>query len=472
LSKRKETRGVVGGDKRHRLPFERKAVTVREAASYLQKYITAYRDEYERMTQTPPSGAGYPRIQISPYLDSNSIECWILSDGFAIIDSSKQPDHKWWIAGGPALCVDYEPTRTPPEIFEEQKRHGLYGKPIGIYRIVSKETLSTEVWLGNLPEPEETEFISGQVQAIVHKATISRSEFINRLTFGAFGSVIDLKLPVADPNFWVPHITRGMGFFNAERSNKRFLSYFETSTHIEHGAWDERTIFVRVNADLRRDFAHAFGSVGAGGSISFGEAQYRTSFFDRLTRLARTISEFESLLYYNENGDESVFHNFLSHNSILLDVYAEATSRPRFYYPARETPLGKTYVEPDFILKYADGSYRLVELERPSKDIATNQGHPRSAFTQASFQIAEWRHFIANYYDQIKTSFPGISNNPSALLIISRSSEKSVGLGRKVNDYKAMLRAYLPNTDIMTYDDLLERAKHAYVRLQTLCSAV
>src|SRR5262249_36017811 len=145
-----------------------------------------------------------------------------------------------------------------------------------------------------------------------------------------------------------------------------------------------------------------------------------------------------------------------------------ATSKPRFHYPPGEGPLGKAYVEPDFILKYADGSYKLVELERPSKDIATRQGHPRSEFTQASFQIAEWRHFIANHYNLIKSDFTGISANPSALLIISRSTAKSFGTGRRIHEYKALLRSFLPNTEVLTYDDLLDRAKQAHARLSTL----
>jgi Shedu protein SduA, C-terminal len=454
------------GDARHCLSHTATVATA-QAASFLEKYISAYRAEYGKLTEAPPSGAGFPLLRVSPYLDSRNIVCWILLDGYAIIDSSREPDHRWWVAGGPALCVDYEPTQTPVQITEELKFAGLHGKPIGIYRIVSQTPLPPEVWLGKLPDPEDTHFLTC---GIVHRAAISLSEFISRLTFGALGYVLDLKLPTSDASFWVPHIVRDIGFFNAERRTKRFLNYLETSPHLDPAAWDERAIFARVQLDLRRDFALAFGAVDSGGSISFGENTHRNSFFDRLTRLAVTIGNFRTLLSQYGASSESVFHDFLSQHTILLDVYGHATSKPRFHYPEGQSPLGKAYVEPDFILKYPDNTYKLVELERPSKEIATAQGHPRSSFTQAAFQIAEWRHFIANHYERIKEIFPGISNNPGALLVIGRSTEQNIGSLQNLLDYKAMLRAYLPNTDVYTYDDLLRRAEHAYIRLQALSS--
>jgi hypothetical protein len=284
--------------------------------------------------------------------------------------------------------------------------------------------------------------------------------------------VLDAKISDPHDKFWVPHITRNMGFMNAARSNRRFINYLETSSHVEDAAWDQHAIFVRVQADLRRDFAHAFMPFLTAGSISFGEAQHRNAFFDRLTKLANTIDAFASLLRDQGDAQETVFHNFLANNSILLDVYADAISKPRFVYPPGAGPLGKAYVEPDFILNYADGTYKLIELERPNKDVATKQGHPRGEFTQASFQIAEWRHFIAIHYELIKAKFPGISLNPGAMLVISRSTTKSFGVGRRMDDYKGLLRAYLPNTEILTYDDLLDRATRAYVRLSTISSIV
>lgn len=422
------------------------------------------------MVESAPMGAGYPALRISPYLQSHRLGCWIATDGAAIIDESSPPSYAWWIAGGPALSVDYEPSRTPKEIIDALKSTGLLGQPIGIYRIVARQQLDDLVWNGVLPEPvEATTFCVGECDIVINFVQCSIAEFVGRLTFGAYGNVLDIHLPGPSSNFWVPHVTRNFGFFNAERKNRRFLNYLEILPHITEAAWDERSIFVRVQADLRRDFAHAFVALGnPGGFLSFGDAQFRSRFFDRLAELANRIALFGALLRESSDADESVFHSFLASNSILLDVYSIAISKPRFNYPSGSGPLGKEYVEPDFVLKYQDGSYKLVELERPSKAVATKQGHPRSEFTQASFQIAEWRHFLANHYDVVRGKFPGISNNPGAMLVISRATERSFGTDRDITDYKALLRAHLPSTEVFTYDDLLDRAKFAYAKLLSL----
>ena len=158
----------------------------------------------------------------------------------------------------------------------------------------------------------------------------------------------------------------------------------------------------------------------------------------------------------------------MQENPILLDVYAEPVSKPRWYYPSDASPLGKAYVEPDFVLKYPDGSYRLVELERPGKRLATVQGQPRSEVNQAAFQIAEWRAYVANHYDMLKEAYPGISVRNYATIVISRSTSASVGEGRGVRRYKELLASQYPGIDILTYDDLLDRARHAYARLTSL----
>jgi hypothetical protein len=81
----------------------------------------------------------------------------LTNDGFLILDCSKEPDYQWWIAGGPALCVDYEPSRTPEHVTDTLKASGILGKPIGIYRIVSQKPLADEVWSGKLPTASESQ---------------------------------------------------------------------------------------------------------------------------------------------------------------------------------------------------------------------------------------------------------------------------------------------------------------------------
>jgi hypothetical protein len=446
------------------------ALTAAGVADYLSHYISEYRREYSCLVESPPRGGGYPSLEISPYLRSKTLSCWLASDGAVILDESKEPDYIWWIAGGPALMVDFPEGRTPPDVVSLLKEQGIFGKPIGIYRIVAKNGLPTELWEGRLgPVIEEADHHINETRIVVKRVEQTISETLQRLTFGAFGFILDIRLPAADSNFWVPHIIRRMGFITADRVRRRFVNYMEVLPHVDEGAWDVRSIFTRVQSDVRRDFAQTFGTADSGGLLSFGESQNSIQpFFDRLTRLSHCIQQFASLLTESPNATESAFHDFLAANPILLDVYAEPISKPRFEYPEGESPLGKAYVEPDFILKYPDRTYRLVELERPNKSIATQQGQPRAEVTQAYFQIAEWRDYIAHHYDIVKERFPGIATLPAALVVVSRTPLESFGSGRDAARYKELLRNQFQNVDFLTYDDLLERAQQAYTRLASL----
>lgn len=100
--------------------------------------------------------------------------------------------------------------------------------------------------------------------------------------------------------------------------------------------------------------------------------------------------------------------------------------------------------------------------------MATKQGQPRAEVNQAAFQIAEWGAFIANHYDQLKTEFPGLAVNHTAMIVISRTTQRSYGEGRNIRKYKELLQAQFPTVEILTYDDLLERARGAYTRLASL----
>src|SRR5205823_4283323 len=118
------------------------------------------------------------------------------------------------------------------------------------------------------------------------------------------------------------------------------------------------------------------------------------SFNDRLEALRQAIEAFRALLEEKAEENEREFHEFLNSNSVLLDASGDAVSKPHFTYPTGESPLDKEYVEPDFLIRYPGNSYKLVELERPDKLMATKQGQPRAEVTQAAFQIAEWKDYI------------------------------------------------------------------------------
>jgi hypothetical protein len=252
----------------------------------------------------------------------------------------------------------------------------------------------------------------------------------------------------------------------------------EVLPHVTAGAWDPKAIAVRVRVDVRRDFAFAFSLGGKpGGTITFGSSsaqeflvehsRNRGRFLAGLSRLERILNEFVELLEVNR--DEKAFQEFLTANPVLLDVYAEASfPKERLQYPTGESPLGKAYVEPDFIVRLPGNLYRLVELESPSKKIATEHGETRAGLNQAAFQIGEWRTYIQKHYDLLKDKFPGIAVNQTSMVVISRSTQSSFGNGRDMRSYMELVRNTLKVDEVLTYDDLLGRARQAYAMLSTL----
>jgi len=446
--------------------------TIEQIAHYLASYVHAYRHEYRSFVESAPTGGGYPPLHVSPYLYSAQLLCLVGRDGFAIADFSRQPEYQWEIAGGPALVTDLPDSRTPHDIVTLLKAQGILGKPIGLYRIVAQSGIADEIWRGDLGRPvASTQIQAGGVQIRVDRYDIAWLTLVQRLTFGAYGLILDVKLPKPTSPFWRPHVTRDLGFVPADRNSKRFFHYLELDPHLDEAAWDERSILTRIAVDLRRDFAYSFAAQhqAGGGTISFGAPNlWMEHFHDRLRILSDTISQFARLLSEEPNAEESVFHRFLELNPILLDVYGDIKGKPRFVYPPGDSPLGKKYVEPDFIVRYPNNSYKLIELERPERSLGTRRGESRSEVTQAAFQIAEWITYILKHYDQIRHEFPGISLDYRTMIVISRTTKESVGSGRRVREYLELVKNQLNVDEVFTYDDLLERAASARARLSAL----
>lgn len=248
-------------------------VTLTQIARYLASYIEAYHREYRAFVNSPPTGGGYPPLQVSPYLYSSQLFCLVARDGYAVADFSKQPEYQWEIAGGPALLVDLPESRTPAEIVALLKAKGIWGKPTGLYRIVAQSGIPDDIWRGDLGRPvAKIDVQVGTVQIRVEQYDTPWISLVQRLTFGAYGLILNVNLPEASSPFWRPHITRDLGFVPADRNNKRFFHYLELGPHLDEAAWDERSIPTRVAVDLRRDFAYAFvvRHQTGGGTISFG----------------------------------------------------------------------------------------------------------------------------------------------------------------------------------------------------------
>ncbi len=216
--------------------------------------------------------------------------------------------------------------------------------------------------------------------------------------------------------------------FPADLSTRRFFEYLEIFGHSDSCAWDLRIVDLRVQRDLRRDLAQAMSNPdGNSGIISFGDIPpWIESYGSRLELLKSAIDDLKSALQQRDEDVEAVFHTLLERHPLLLDVYGTVESKPGFNYPDGVTsPIGKTKLQPDFIVRYPDQSYKLVEIERPAKAIATSQGQPRAEVSQAVFQTAEWKHFIKTHYQIIAERYPGIQAKCKTAVVMSRSRQEN-----------------------------------------------
>jgi hypothetical protein len=454
-------------------------VDASHAANYLTAYIAEYRREFERFTAGPPLGAGFPPRAISPYLTTGAFTCLLARGGSAIVNFGTEPDHGWHIAGGPALMPDFEPTRTPDEVTELLRREGLLGKPIGIYRIVAPgNDIPPAAWRGELPAPTSTASrkLADGTTVEACELDLEWSDLVARLTFGAFGPVLDMRLAPPNSPYWKPVIVSNLGFFPADRSARRFFRYLELAPHVAPAAWDEQSIWVRAYADVRRDYAEAPAEEGGGirwpGDPPANAPPSAPSVTTRLQPLQEAIAELRSALALDPPPDEERLQRLLEKHPLLLNVYGRVEPKPRFKYPAHGGPTGKTYVEPDFLVieELVSGPrYELIEIERPGKQLATQAGHARVDLTQAAWQIGEWKSYIANHYDLIREEYPGIPSHRTAI-IISRASESSFA-GSEFREWLDVARSQLGVDDILLYDDVLRRAQTAYDRLVAAVAA-
>ena len=452
------------------------SVDLERVAQFIFAYAAQYRVAYEKATSAPPTGPGYPKLAISPFLTEGEFEVFVASDGVVINHIGEEPNYLWYIAGGPALKVDYEPTVTPPEIIEILQSNDLLGKPIGIYRIVSKTTLPQPVWCGavrGIARSTERKDASTGIRLKLHEVRDQLKEVIASLSFGAYGYILDIQLPKHESQIGEPHLIKNFGVFTADQASRRFFTHLEIHGQADACSWDKRTTSIRVQHDLRRDLAAALSvpDKPSGGTISFGGTgpSWIEAYSNRLELLGRSVNALRSALQSKSDDIEAVFHNLIEQHPLLLDVYGVCESKPRFVYPSGATsPIGKTSLEPDFLVRYPDSSYKLVEIERPSKAVATSQGQPRAEVAQATFQCAEWKHYIKTHYQELHSRYPGIQSRCKTVVIMSRTTQSNFKSAEDIAAYKGLMLEQFNIDEFYTFDDLYDRVRTAYALLAGL----
>lgn len=166
-----------------------------------------------------------------------------------------------------------------------------------------------------------------------------------------------------------------------------------------------------------------------------------------LATLRLAISELSETLTKTNNRDEHELQRCITRNPILFGL--------EYKRIIPKHSLGSDY-EMDYALERSSGIFDLVEIEASNHKLFTKKGDPARPLTHAEQQVLDWLDWIEKHSPYAREKLPGLLN-PIGYIIIGRSSTMT-------KDDRARLRrrnSIMHDTiRIMTYDDLLERAKN------------
>ena len=166
----------------------------------------------------------------------------------------------------------------------------------------------------------------------------------------------------------------------------------------------------------------------------------------KITR--RVVDDFEQLV--NDDLLEKPYQDYLAQHPVLIDpLAAQVIDRQR---------LGLELTT-DFVIRRLDNEYILVEIEKPRDPIFTSKNDLTSQFHHAFEQVLGFQAWVNKHSDYAQHHMPGISC-PRGLLVIGRRN-----LTVEQSD---KLRQYCLNSQsvsVITYDDLIERARILYANI-------
>lgn len=155
------------------------------------------------------------------------------------------------------------------------------------------------------------------------------------------------------------------------------------------------------------------------------------------------VDEFERLVA-DKADDEPSFQAFLCSHPQLLDPMAvQVWSQPNFHGG----------FEPDFVIKRADNSYLVVEIECPSKMLMTKSGQLSSQAIHAEKQALDYEDFLSQRVLEARNHFPDF-NRAECLVVIGLEAKLSEPQRRGLQ----MANTKRQDVRIVGFDWLLNRA--------------
>jgi hypothetical protein len=172
------------------------------------------------------------------------------------------------------------------------------------------------------------------------------------------------------------------------------------------------------------------------------------------------LSEFLTLLD-SEGLKESNLQNFLIKNPILIS--------PSYLRIHPQAKLGIEYIT-DFIIEEPspDGSCSiLVEIENSNHNLFLRNNDLSAPLRHALKQVSDWRQWLRknSRYASESLGISNIDSDSRALVIIGRKKSLS---SKNLEDISSISKDYHYKTQVLTYDDVYERALAWYNNLKKL----
>jgi len=181
--------------------------------------------------------------------------------------------------------------------------------------------------------------------------------------------------------------------------------------------------------------------------------------FDRVENTRRLLLSLRSAigglkrLLEPEVRNENEIQEFLTQNPMLFGVeYVRVIPKHQ---------LGAEF-KMDYAIERQSGAIDLVEIESPSLPLFNKKGDASRYLVHAEQQVMDWISWVEKNSPYARESLPGLMA-PVGYVIIGRGSSIDSNLRLKLNRRNLMFRGQLV---IMTYDDLLERARIVIGRLE------
>jgi hypothetical protein len=136
------------------------------------------------------------------------------------------------------------------------------------------------------------------------------------------------------------------------------------------------------------------------------------------------------------------------------------TAHPILFGPEYKRVIAKHRLgddlEMDYALERLTGFVDLVEIESSTLELYTKTGDPRKELVHAEQQVMDWLEWLQAHGDYARHKLSGI-HRPRAFVVIGRRNCLTAMTSKKLEQRNRLLSDVL---EILTYDDLLDRAIH------------